>query len=122
MFLSPIIYEKIGPRRWRLHADLVYEASDGAIYTVPKGTETDCASIPRIFWVIIPPVGAYDGPAILHDWLYLTGVLSRKDADRLFLEAMIDCEVKEWTRTKMYYAVRIGGWKPWNDYRSNITN
>ena len=37
---------------------------------VPIGFVTDLASIPRIFWSILRPDGAYTYPAIVHDYLY----------------------------------------------------
>lgn len=36
---------------------------------VPIGYLTDGASVPRVFWSLIPPWGAYGQAAVLHDWL-----------------------------------------------------
>lgn len=77
---------------------------------VPKGFKTDFASIPRIFYCILTPIGKHTQPAILHDYLYSFGYkegFSRKDSDRVFLEAMSDCGVNVVTRRLMWLAVRL---------------
>lgn len=60
---------------------------NGKSYIVPKGFISDGASIPSIFWGLIAP--CIDGrtlrASIIHDWLYSTGILSRADADKVFL-------------------------------------
>ena len=40
--------------------------------SIPEGFESDRASVPRIFWSIIPPLGKYSIGALIHDWLYRT--------------------------------------------------
>jgi hypothetical protein len=39
------------------------------VLTVPAGFQTDLASVPRLFWALLPPQGAYERAAVLHDWL-----------------------------------------------------
>ena len=55
----------------------------GQTFTVPKGFVSDGASIPKMFWGLIAPCidGRTIRAAIIHDWLYSTGILSRKQAD-----------------------------------------
>lgn len=120
-FLTELDYRKVGPRKWKLLAPLIYAACDGIIYEVPVGYLTDGASIPRWASLFTPIVGEYDWAAVLHDWLYSTGTLSRKASDDLFLEAMWSTKVSWYTRRKMYRAVRLFGWHPWNRHRANDT-
>ena len=56
---------------WYLAAPLRWQqpGNQGTI-TVPKGFATDFASIPRVFWSWLPPIGRYGVPAIVHDWHY----------------------------------------------------
>src|SRR5688500_11341220 len=61
---------------------------DGTAYTVPAGFVTDFASVPRILWNILPPYGKHSRAAVLHDWLYVTGIVDRATADRIFLLLM----------------------------------
>ena len=88
------------------------------IIVVPKGFETDFASVPRILWNILPPIGKYTKAAVIHDYLYAKGEnLTRNKADAVFLEAMRDLDVWEVTRFSMWMGVRLGGWVPWIRYR-----
>ena len=86
----------------------------GDTILVPAGFETDFASIPRLLWIIEPPLGDAGKAAVLHDRLYETGERSRLAADRIFLEAMAVLEVPWWKRSLMFRAVRLfgrGGYK-----------
>ncbi len=88
------------------------------IITVPVGFFTDFASVPR--WV--PMVYACLGdtahePAVVHDWLYYAAITNRRHADDILLEAMAVCGIPSWRRYPIYWGVRIGGWKAWNEHR-----
>jgi hypothetical protein len=82
---------------------------------VPAGYLSDGASVPRVFWDLIPPWGAYGQAAVVHDWLceHLTievkGVITaitRADADRALKQGMIALNVPRWKRNVIYIAVR----------------
>lgn len=73
--------------------------------TVPAGFVTDGATIPRIFWPILPPVHKYFPAAILHD--YLLTVLTRDEADAKFNEALKRLGISAANRYTMYSAVRL---------------
>jgi hypothetical protein len=84
--------------------------------TVPAGSFTDFASIPRIFWSIFPPVGKYATAALVHDYLYREKFdkrFNRKEADDIFLELMTFSGVPSWQAYAMYYAVRLFGKSKW---------
>lgn len=84
----------------------------GKVIEVPKGYRTDFASVPRIFWIIIPPFGRYHRAAVIHDYLYelggSTGVDS-KTAAKVFHEAMVIAGVNRVKAITMYYMVRWFG-------------
>lgn len=84
---------------------------------VPKGFVTDFASVPKGLWNIFPPFGPWAPAAVVHDYLYKTkgayGFYTRKQADKIFKEAMEVVGVPQWKRELMYNAVRTfggGGW------------
>lgn len=90
--------------------NLVYELNESRIFVVPKGFKTDFASIPRIFWTIIAPLGKHTLPAVLHDFLYTEGYkigISRKEADKIFYKAMIDSFVNRFTANIIWACVRL---------------
>lgn len=39
------------------------------VITIPAGTRTDLASVPRLFWWFLAPFGAHESAAVLHDAL-----------------------------------------------------
>ena len=77
---------------------------------IPKGFETDFASVPRLFWILAPPAtGKYNRCAVLHDYMYKTGYRTKLYADTIFLQYMRECGVNVLKRRLMYYAVRLFG-------------
>lgn len=86
--------------------------------TVPEGFVTDFASIPRIFWSLLPPDGVYSYAAILHDYLYWTQVTTRADADLVLKYVMEEFKVAPATVTAIYSGVRVGGETAWKDNRA----
>ena len=115
---DPLRVEYIDGRSWLLVEDFSYfddapEAGEaGRFIDVPLGFTTDFASIPRLFWTILPPAGQYGKAAVIHDWLYFSGrdgegdPVTRAYADGVFLRAMKELGVPWHRRTVMYLAVR----------------
>ncbi len=99
-----------GRGSWRLASPLTYSSDvSGLTITVPVGFITDFASVPRApiaFWLTGDT--AHE-PAVIHDYLYATGLLPRALADSVLLEAMAVEGVPSWRRYAMYYAVRAFG-------------
>ena len=98
--------------RWVLLREWRYVTQRGE-WIVPGGFTTDLTSSPRFLWAFVPPFGPYMGAAVLHDFLYASKVMPRKDADRLFLAAMIVDGERTWRAHILYLAVRWFGWLAW---------
>ena len=112
-FLTPLVVEVMpSGKRFKLHHEFTYHWGVARI-TVPVGFETDFASIPRIFRIIIPKLGRWNKAAVLHDYAYQTQTMTRKQADDLFRDSMKGLGVLAWKINIMYWAVRIGGWMAW---------
>jgi len=114
---------------WEVERGFKYyvgEENSDEYVRVPRGFPTDFASVPRAFWVVLPPDGQYSQAAVLHDYLYSChGVLpkktyTRKRCDELFLEAMAVLEVPTWKRLIMYRAVRMFAWLGWKKHAQRI--
>jgi hypothetical protein len=82
---------------------------------VPVGFVTDFASIPRVFWSLLPPDGQYTYPAIIHDYLYWEQPVSRDEADLILRYAMGDFKINAATINTIYAGVRLGGGAAWSD-------
>lgn len=94
---------------WRLCIPLIYETHSGDTITVPCDFETDFASIPRVLWSLFPPAGPWAPAAVVHDFLYRNGLVSRAEADGIFRDASEDLGVPAWVRWSMYTALRAAG-------------
>lgn len=78
---------------------------------VPRGFETDLASVPKWLGSIYPRHGRYTYAAVLHDYLYKTKMCKRARADYIFREAMRSCNVRLHTRWLFWLFVRAFGWR-----------
>jgi hypothetical protein len=110
-FAKPLRTEFIDGRRSKLLSELTFASSSlDRVICVPVGFETDFASVPRIFWSIIPPTGSYSPAAVIHDFLYRTkNIASRKQADAVMYEALVDLHIAWWLRQLIYWGLWIGG-------------
>ena len=89
---------------------------------IPAGFVSDGASVPRFLWAIIPPYGRYTKAAIVHDFLYKTGLFTKAQADWIFLDMMDHCKVLVWKRNVMYAGVCAFGQNAWNHHRKVNTH
>ena len=80
---------------------------------VPQGLVTDFASVPRFLWSILPPIGKFSKASVIHDYLYIRQVGSRKWADKVFREAMLVNKTNKTLVWLYYYGVRWFGWYAW---------
>ena len=117
MFVTPLQLEATLPGRWKLIHDLVWEG--GQRIVVPAGFETDLASIPRLLRGILHQNGLSRAPAVLHDFLYATQIMTRSEADGVFREAL-EAEGMGWLGRFLYWSgVRVGGWVAWRNHAKN---
>ena len=117
-FTTPLKLEFLDYENFKLLEEFEYyrENDRNDVIKVPKDFVTDFASIPRLFWNILPPSGTkknrYGKAAVLHDYLYDKTCkikMSRKDADNMFYEAMRAVKVSKFVAKLFYYSVRLCG-------------
>jgi len=127
-FTDPLCIEQVDndEKRWKICITFRYwtkgwHIGDPTLPTdcivVPIGFITDFASVPKLFWSILPPTGKYGKAAVVHDFLYWTAIVSKDDADSIFLEAMKVLGVGKITRGIMYRAVSWFGKSAWDGHR-----
>lgn len=90
-------------------------------YEVPAGFCTDGASIPRFLWRVCghPMETPRIAAAVVHDWHYSQGDISRAEADSLFRELLVaagECRFRAWI---YWMAVRIFGARHYNNNNNN---
>lgn len=95
------------PYRYRI-------GSSNAVLTIPRGFVFDYASVPPPLTLIYPSQGRYSRAALIHDYLYATGVCTRLQSDNIFLIAMRESGVPKEARIEIYTGVRLGGEDAWD--------
>lgn len=109
-FAAPLRVERLVDGTWRLLRPLIFESPKlGMVVHVPRGFITDFASVPRVPFAYMLFAGVADEAAVVHDFAYSAGILTRSQADDLFAEAMIACGVPAWRRGPIWAAVRLFG-------------
>lgn len=98
---------KCGHYLWRVHESFEFYLSDdnSDVISVPAGFVTDLATVPCIFWSVMPPDGKYAKAAIIHDYLY-NNALRTKRSQFDILDGMTVLGAPKWKRIEMYLAVR----------------
>jgi hypothetical protein len=121
-FPDKLLLEDIDGRQMRVWSRFRYFITGGELVTVAAGFVTDFATVPRLFWTLLPASGKYNRAAVIHDWLYArrrietadggTRKPDRSECDWIFLEALQDCGISWLRRNLMYVAVRspAGAW------------
>ncbi len=82
---------------------------------IPHGYTTDFASVPQMFWWLVPPHGKTSSACIVHDYLYEHKPVkaTRKEVDLFWLDLLKNSGVKPWQVWLMYGYVRALGWYNW---------
>ena len=108
---SEVLVKQVDDEDWEVKKELKYEGQKES-FTVPDGSPTDFASVPRAFVWFLPRYGSYTMAAILHDYLWrelaANGAMKWKDADGLFRRALRELGVPFLRRWIMWSAVRWG--------------
>lgn len=107
---------------WILHEPLVYQliGAEQIKITVPAGFESDFASVPRIPVCYLFFANEFQEGAVVHDYLYRTGITDRRTSDRILQEIIIEAGYSKNFAWYVYAGVRIGGWKKWREYRRKL--
>lgn len=114
---SVLASEALGSDFWVVTQPFTYYLGDkgsNRLVNVPEGYLTDGASVPQIFWNIIPPWGRWGQAAVVHDILCETLTIledgkpkkiTRKECDAVLYEAMKVLGVPSPKKEAIYTAV-----------------
>jgi hypothetical protein len=122
-FTTPLIVKLVGKNLWEVYEPFEYHVGSypsDEIISVPAGTITNFASVPRIFWSIISPVDTHGKAAVLHDYSYEIHYDSRKRCDKIFAEAMEVLGVEKYKIDIIYQMTRTFGWNTWRKTGNKI--
>lgn len=106
-----VTVQLIGNGKYRLLGNLDVYIARTVHFTIPRGFDTDFASVPSfLHWVIDQDDDTILVPAIVHDYLYQIPNISRFLSDVVLWELMRDYGAG-WKRYLVYAAVRLFGSK-----------
>lgn len=120
-------------RNWKMESDFILRITDGRkichLITVPKDAGmnngwsgvTDFASVPTFFHRVLNPQSALEA-SVPHDFFYRTGLVTKAQADKIFLLGMVALKVPKWKRQTMYYAVKMFGGSSYNKFTQEKLN
>lgn len=107
--------------RYRLEDHIRVKLSNGDEITIPQGFTWDLSSVPRLLWGVLPPDGDFELAALLHDYLYITKIVSRRFADKEMLlwskatsGTLNKVSIRNFDNQLRYIAVRLFGGIVWN--------
>ena len=109
--------EVLDSGKFRNISEFVYDCyidGDHYLSVVEEGFECDLASIPWFIRWLIPKLGKYNDPALVHDKEYRLQQYPRPICDTMLLLACQGREVKQWICIAIYIGVRAGGWWAWH--------
>ena len=115
-FTTTLKTEQIGKWNHTLLGELVLADDVQGVITVPAGFVTNFASIQVLhnvfLFVLFALVAGYGNyAATVHDMLYTTGQVSRKEADAVLYRALLAEGVARWRAWLFWAGVRVGGAK-----------
>ena len=89
------------------------------VIKIPAGFRTDYSSIPTCLqWFV--HWSKVDMAGVVHDWLYRTGIMGRKDADKIWRDVAMSGENSAnmfQAQGCYFFGLRIGAYCTWHRYR-----
>jgi hypothetical protein len=120
-------------RKWQLKQNWHFIRENGDEIVLPKDFKFDGASIPRIFWAILSPVGLLLIPGLIHDYGYRFNQLWCKNAsgqiepymenvgrrawDDLFRDVGMQVNGFAVIDHIAWIGIRVGGFCAWHKHR-----
>lgn len=119
-------------RNFKLTRAIEFTDTEGTRYQLPVAASSDLASVPAMFWPLLPPFGDYALEAYLHDGLYQNWLLkwdgahwvkacfpTHQPCDELFDRAMsLNPNITPAQRQILYRAVSEFGWHAFKEDRT----
>lgn len=104
----------LSQRNYQLVEDVTVETNKYKIF-IAKGMVFNGADIPEAMFSLIGCPMDFALESLVHDAMYRSRVISRYEADNIFYELLLQQGVNSLLARKMYLAVRIGGYKAYED-------
>ena len=107
-YLDKLVLKDVGDgRQFELVSEYRYVDPKNTLWTVPKGTVVNGASIPRYLWSLVggPWEGLYRNASVIHDYFFDRKQYDSDSVHRVFYDAMLTSGVPQLKAKIMYFAV-----------------
>ena len=108
-FIMRVLVWLFDIRKWQLVQNWHFKLDNGVEIVLPKGFRFDGASIPRIFWAILSPVGLLLIPGLIHDYGYRFNQLWCKNASGQIAPYMENAGRKFWDDLFQDVGIQVNG-------------
>lgn len=113
VIVQSYVYSEKSAKYWKLEKDVVVELSNKTVLTIPKGYVYDMATVPKWLWSFVRPFNDGLFGTLIHDYLYVNRIGTRRQADREYLFWNNLTNKNKFDNYIRYYTVRAFGWILW---------
>ena len=108
-FLMRVLVWLFDIREWQIVQNWHFKLDNGVEIVLPKDFRFDGASIPRIFWAILSPVGLLLIPGLIHDYGYRFDQIWRISASGQIEPYMENAGRKAWDDLFQAVGIQVNG-------------
>jgi len=108
-FIMRVLVWLFDIRKWQLVQNWHFELENDVEIVLPKDFTFDGASIPRIFWFLLSPVGLLLIPGLIHDYGYRFDQLWQKNANGEIEPYMKEAGRKAWDDLFKAVGIQVNG-------------
>ncbi len=108
-FIMRVLVWLFDIRKWQLVDNWHFKLDNGVEIVLPRDFKFDGASIPRIFWAVLSPVGLLLIPGLIHDYGYRFNQIWQKSADGQIKPYMVDAGRKAWDDLFQSVGIQVNG-------------
>ncbi|MGD8345375.1 MAG: DUF1353 domain-containing protein, partial [Desulfobacterales bacterium] len=108
-FIMRVLVWLFDIRKWQLVQNWRFKLDNGIEIVLPKGFKFDGASVPRIFWAILSPVGLLLIPGLIHDYGYRFNQIWHLNANGEIEPYMKQAGRKAWDNLFQSVGIQVNG-------------
>jgi len=108
-FIMRVLVWLFDIRNWQLLDNWHFKLDNGVEIVLPKDFRFDGASIPRIFWAVLSPVGLLLIPGLIHDYGYRFNQIWQKSTNGQIKPYMEDAGRKAWDDLFQSVGIQVNG-------------
>lgn len=122
VIVQSYVYSDHSQLYWVLKRDVYVQLSTGKEILIPNGYYYDMASVPKWLWSIVRPFNDGLLGTLIHDYMYVNHIGTRKNADDEYLFWNKITNKNKTDNYVRYVIVRLFGWYWWKGFVKKAKN